>query len=390
MTGKDEWRLVHIQNGMLTDSLTNKQPKPGDANQKQADSTAGQYVGEQAGLGVVQQQGGQGNNPALRRRPSDNAAGNISMPGAQPVGPDGQPLQPGMTATNTEGSPVQPPALLQNQPGTIPTGFLGQVGPGGMPGQLNPAIPGVIPGTTGAVPGGATPDSSNQSYVGGGYSTGGTTATPIVPSQPVQPQMPFPGQNPQFPGQAMFPGQAGFPGQQAIFPAAPGAPVNSAAGGVSPTYAATPGANAQTGGYNTPGVNPDAQNAAAAMIGNLLRQPRPTGMPTGGDAGAGAVIGGGIAGVASKADADSIMVYADHENYKEWEFIYDPMKDRPPPNPLTGAGIPAAQIGNTAGQGNTGTPASQLGTAPGSPTPAGSGASPFGNSSQPVTSFGRQ
>src|SRR5579864_3870791 len=46
MTGKDDWRLVHINNGVLTDSVLNKK-KPGDANQAAA-STSGQYVGEQA------------------------------------------------------------------------------------------------------------------------------------------------------------------------------------------------------------------------------------------------------------------------------------------------------------------------------------------------------
>ena len=111
---------------------------------------------------------------------------------------------------------------------------------------------------------------------------------------------------------------------------------------------------------NDPGL---AERRGGDMIGDLLRQPRPTGMPTGNGTGSGNnVIGGGIAGIASKADSGSIMVYSDHSNYKEWEFIYDPMKDRPPPNPLTGAGIPAAQLGNTNGQSSPGTPASQLGS----------------------------
>src|SRR5262249_26685015 len=46
MTGKDEWRLIHIQNGILTDSVTNKQ----NTDQKKS-STAGQYIGEVAGIG---------------------------------------------------------------------------------------------------------------------------------------------------------------------------------------------------------------------------------------------------------------------------------------------------------------------------------------------------
>ena len=92
MTGKDDWRLVHIQNGMLTDSVNTKPAQPGDQSQKSADTTAGQYVGEQAGLGQTANQPGQNANLAMRRRASDNAAANTTYPtGSQPVGPDGQP-----------------------------------------------------------------------------------------------------------------------------------------------------------------------------------------------------------------------------------------------------------------------------------------------------------
>src|SRR5437764_1106262 len=45
MTGKDEWRLIHIQNGILTDSKLSKPAGPGQ--QKEGGSTAGQFVGEQ-------------------------------------------------------------------------------------------------------------------------------------------------------------------------------------------------------------------------------------------------------------------------------------------------------------------------------------------------------
>ena len=48
LTGKDEWRLIHIQNGVLTDSALNKQKQGG---QKEASSTAGQYVGEETYIG---------------------------------------------------------------------------------------------------------------------------------------------------------------------------------------------------------------------------------------------------------------------------------------------------------------------------------------------------
>ena len=95
------------------------------------------------------------------------------------------------------------------------------------------------------------------------------------------------------------------------------------------------------------------------------------------------MIGGGIAGVASTADSESIMVYFEHTSYKEWEFVYDPMKDRGPPNPLTGAGMPAAQMGNPGMQSTPGV------GAPGTVQQPPAGASQFGSSQQPVTSFGQ-
>ncbi len=43
---------------------------------------------------------------------------------------------------------------------------------------------------------------------------------------------------------------------------------------------------------------------------------------------AGGGIGGGIAGVASKYEADSIKIYNERQKYNEWEFIYDYTKDK--------------------------------------------------------------
>jgi len=40
-----------------------------------------------------------------------------------------------------------------------------------------------------------------------------------------------------------------------------------------------------------------------------------------------------MAGVASKMDAEGLMVYNDRTNYKEWEFVYDTTKDRPRQDP---------------------------------------------------------
>jgi hypothetical protein len=93
------------------------------------------------------------------------------------------------------------------------------------------------------------------------------------------------------------------------------------------------------------------------MLG--LTGPRPGGMPATNTNGV-QTVGGGIAGFASTADQDSIMVYNDQSNYGLWEFIYDPSKIKPLPNPNTG---PVATPGSNGGT-QLGTPASQLTSQP--------------------------
>jgi hypothetical protein len=116
------------------------------------------------------------------------------------------------------------------------------------------------------------------------------------------------------------------------------------------------------------------------MINNILTSPRPGGL-AGISAGGGSnVIGGGIAGVASTADAEGIMVYGDRTNYKEWEFIYDPTKFKAPPNPNTGTvGTSAQSITSPIGAGSQQPGQSAFG--PGS-------AGGFGSSSQSAGAFG--
>jgi len=206
-----------------------------------------------------------------------------------------------------------------------------------------------------ANPGGNTGNTyvSGGSYVGGGSFIGGGTGNVVNPAM----------------------GQVGMPG----LPGQPGMPINSQTGGAmqQPPYPTNPGAIGNAPNYPQPGMqmNPQAQNAAAQMIGQILTTPRPGGMPV--NNGPGGVVGGGIAGVASNAESESIMVYNDRSNYSEWEFVWDPAKWRPPPNPLTGAiGTPASQLGSMPGQSSTGTPASQLGSMPGQPPGTPSSISP--------------
>lgn len=77
------------------------------------------------------------------------------------------------------------------------------------------------------------------------------------------------------------------------------------------------------------------------------------------------VVGGNIIGVGSKINHPSIVVYEKADNYKKFEFIWDPSKDT-----ITIGGAAGPQIGAPAGQ-------------PGQSSPFGSPANPTGNPNSP-------
>lgn len=323
LTGKDEWRLVHINGGVLTDSVTTQ------AKTQSASAAGGSggsaYISTQAYMDPTAPDGGAagGATRALNRRPSEQqgAPGDLNAPGGSP-GMQGDP-----NGGNGPGSNGQPAiAGIPGQPGTS-----GQPVPPGMPGV--PGVPG-IPG----VPGGGQQPAQQQQpcqvYIG-------SCPTTNASGQPQPGQPPGPGLS------------TGFPGLQP-----------QGGGGQNGAIAGIPGASGSDGAQN-------AQTAAASMIQGLLTSPRPGGMPTGMP---GATIGGGIAGVASKFEAEGIMVINDRTKINEWEFIFDATKYRPPPNPLSGpAAMPAQQMQGTTPQ-QMGTPLTPMGTGappPTSPPPGG-------------------
>jgi hypothetical protein len=67
--------------------------------------------------------------------------------------------------------------------------------------------------------------------------------------------------------------------------------------------------------------------ALRAVMGQIYGPKPQTGTQPTTSAG-GQQIGGGIAGVASKLEADSIKIYNERQKYNEWEFIYDLSKDK--------------------------------------------------------------
>jgi len=97
-------------------------------------------------------------------------------------------------------------------------------------------------------------------------------------------------------------------------------------------------------------MNGLGQNSAAAgLINQMLTGPRPGGLAGLGQT-QGAAMASGMAGVASKMDSEGLMVYNDRTNYKEWEFVYDPTKDRPRQDPRS------MLVGNQMGTPSSSTP----------------------------------
>jgi hypothetical protein len=333
MTGKEEWRLIHIQNGILTDSLVTK-PQQG---KQQEESHGPGLVTEIPGLGTQTNQGpGGAANVRDRRRTTEGGVVNGPPNEVPPGGIAGIPPQPGMPPLPGQTNPTGQPGFGQPIPGQPPL-------PGGMPGGIPGGIPGV-PTTTPTTP--TTPSSGGGLVGSSGRLVGGGSLVGPTPGLGSTPGSTYPGQT--LPGQ-LQPGQP-IPGQ---LPGQPGMPVNSQTGGISP-YNTLGGANGNPPGFPQPGQGPPGapNNAAADLIRNILTTPRPGGMPQ--QTMGGQTIGGGIAGVATTLEGESVKIYNDRSLYQEWEFIFDPAKVKQIPDPR---------------QNNIGTPAEKLGTRPGeSPT----------------------
>jgi type II secretory pathway pseudopilin PulG len=86
------------------------------------------------------------------------------------------------------------------------------------------------------------------------------------------------------------------------------------------------GSTAPAGAQQT-GSQDQNQPNPMQMVRNMLSSEAPRTPPQPGMV-PGAVHGGGIAGVASRAAGKSIKVVNDQDDYSLWEFVYDPTKDR--------------------------------------------------------------
>lgn len=313
MTGKDEWRLVHINGGVLTDSVTT-QANPANAAGGQSGSTMPQtpeFISQQANMDTGAggpAAGGVARAMRLRQgdTPQPGAPGSGEVT-ASPGGSQGIPGNPSSQQGANNGMPVLP----GNNPG-IPPGLPG--GPG-FPGQSGQ------PGAPGSTQNGQ--QQTCDAFIGGCPTTTGASG--------------------QQPGQFGQPNAGGFPG-------------GAQPGGMNGPGYGLPGGGAQNG-------QPNAQSAAASMIGNLLTTPRPGGMP---GTMPGATVGGGVAGVASKYEAEGIMIINQRTKINEWEYIFDQSKYRVPPNPLSGpVGTQQPQMPGGPGGTNPATPQTPAPTQPG-------------------------
>jgi hypothetical protein len=291
MTGKDEWRLIHVNGaGQLTDSLVTKPPTPDGKNQDAANASGA--TGTSGAFGAGSASGASGPpavNPFVASRPSDRtlAPSNGLQGQPQNIDPNDPRYWPAITLTPsgasgaTGAAGVQPGQQFPGQqfpgqqfPGQqLPGQQTGQSGPPLFPGQQLPGQPGTLP------PG----------------------FQPLPPGQ-------LPGQSPTGQTQGFQNQPTGPSGQQILpVPGLPGQGVNLQSGGIQPT-----------GGV---------QNPAVGMINDMLRTPR-------GDQNISATnnnnqVGGGIAGVASTFSGPSIKIYKERQKYNEWEFIFDLKQNMP-------------------------------------------------------------
>ncbi len=287
MTGKDEWRIIHVNGaGQLTDSVVTKPPTPdgksGDPNAANASGASG-ATGADAPQEV---------NAAVRQRPSDRTLPNAGFQGGggqvQPVDPDDPRYWPAITLL---------PSGASGTSGAHPPQFPGQQFPGQQfPGQQLPPgqqpIPGQQPMPVQQLPGQQLP---------------GLPGTIPPGFQPLPP-----GQLPPQPNPTVQPLGAQNP-QQTPFPPGLSGPGGNPPGGV---IQPPPGAIEQI----------NQQLTSPRSTPNIQQQNN--------------TIGGGMAGVASTYTGPSIKVYKDRQKYNEWEFIFD-LK----------SGLPAQSTGVQGGRG---------------------------------------
>lgn len=302
MTGKDDWRIIHVgPGGVFTDSLVYNKKKDDGSQPKE----------QQTFITEMQQTGGnpvdpnQNINVGTRQRQSD-------QPGAP--GDPNNPTAPQPPQFDANGYPIQQPT---------------QVLPNGQTAPFNPQT-----GQQGFNPNG-TPMAPGQPFPNQGLPNQG------LPNQGF-PNQPYPVQGFQNNQNNPPPYVGGFGQQQPGNQQQSGAPPVGASGLINqllttPRPGGLNGLGGQTAGSPDPGSPGGA--GANSLAGGTGGTPL---APMGGQA-----IGGGIGGIASKLEETGIKVYKDQKSYNKWEFVYDITKDpaRAGATAVPAAGAPQPQNG---------------------------------------------
>jgi hypothetical protein len=260
MTGKDEWRIIHVgPGGVFTDSLVYNKATANNMAAADTFSTVLTQMQQAGGAPVDPSQTG-GGDVGERRRSSESGSGGGTGP-TDPNNPNNI-VPPLLGIGGTSSAP------LLAVPGSSTPGLPGQTGANQLP-------PGAQMPPGAQIPPGASQSTSQQPA---GAPTQGGAAANLINQLLTSPR----------PG--------GFPGapQNGQQPS-----VDQFGNPIQPT-----GAN---------GVTPGTTGTTAGT---------PAGSPTGGQ-----VVGGGMAGVASKHAVQGIKIYNDRKKYNEWEFVYDASKD---------------------------------------------------------------
>jgi len=224
----------------------------------------------------------------------------------------------------------------------LATGQTGVVaGMPGMPGMPGLGVPGV--GLIGGLAGGGGTSFGGSTFGGQAGASGANGQSPQGNAQ--TPQGNGPGSSPDANGNPQNPDQNGGNNPTSNSPGG-----QSGFGG----FGQSPGGQSGFGGFG--------QTSGGAGVGTTVGQPIGSPLET-------TTLGGSIAGVGSKIDKKSLIVYKNGKTYKQWEFIFNPLEQQL----VGGAGI---QTGGVPGS----VPAGQANPAPFGGQ--GSSPSPFGG--QPV------
>ena len=276
MTGKDEWRVIHMWPMGLTDSKVDKPQNPADKKEVHQSSIGEGY---QVGGGNVPNpnEAGGAQSIAMRQRPGDR----LPNPGQ---GGDQVPTDP---AANQAPPPPSMAGMPVGQPGQNPNGN-GQFG-------NNSGFP-----------------NGQQGFPNGVANSQNGGQPPFQLPGQIPNQFPPNGGNPGQTGQGVFPGQPGVNPQMGLNPAQPGQVI---------------------GAPQLPqGQVPNGQNPALDILRGLLNTPRPAGsqlnIGTPQQVASTGAFQVGIAGVASKYEGKGIKLINERSKIDEWEFVWDYRKEQ--------------------------------------------------------------